>query len=81
MHEPFTDDRLNKDMTEIRHIMDKTGTNPKFELEFVRNSSNNIVLQIKSTTTTMPVNKKQISNLDQIGEFLSDYIKDSANWV
>lgn len=81
MHEPFTDDRLDKDTTEIRRIMDKTGTNPKFVLEFIRNDSNNIVLHVKSTTTAMPTNLKQISDLNQIGEFLSKYIKDSANCV
>lgn len=70
-----------KDMAEVRHIIDKTGTNLKLELEFVCNDSDNVVMLVKSITTTMPVNHKQISDLDQIGEFLSEYIKDSAHWV
>ena len=81
MHEEFVDDRLNSDMTEIRKIMEKIGTNPVFKVEFRRNASNDIVMVISSESTTMPPNSKTITVNEQIGQELVEYISDTAKWV
>ena len=79
MHEEFVDDRT--DMQEIRTIMKKVGTNPKFSMEFRRNSNNDIVIAIFSDSTTMPPIIKKLSTLNDVGQHLIDYIQDTAIWV
>ena len=81
MHDEFVDDRLNSDMTEIRHIMQKAGTNPVFKLEFRRNSSNDIVMCISSESTTMPSTTKIIKSVNQISQEFMEYVAETANWV
>lgn len=81
MHEEFVDDRLNSDMTDIRHIMQKVGTNPIFKVEFRRNSSNDIVMCISSESTTMPSTNRVVKSVNQIGQELIEYIAETATWV
>lgn len=81
MHEEFVDDRLNSDMTDIRHIMQKVGTNPIFKVEFRRNASNDIVMCISSDYTTMPITTKILKSVDQIGQEFMEYIAETANYV
>lgn len=66
---------------EIRQIINKTDTNPAFKIEFVINDSNGIAMRIESLTTTMPSETKQVSSLNQIGDKLQEYIKDTSIWV
>jgi len=79
MHEEFVDDRT--DVQEIRKIMNKVGTNPKFSMEFRRNSNNDIVIAIFSDSTTMPPIIKKISTLNDVGQHIIEYIADTANCV
>ena len=81
MHDEFVDDRLNSDMTDIRHIMQKVGTNPVFKVEFRRNSSNDIVMCISSESTTMPSAIKIIKSVNQISQEFMEYVAETANWV
>lgn len=81
MHEEFIDDRLNSDMTDIRHIMQKARTNPIFKVEFRRNDSNDIVIDISSESTTMHRTTKILKSVDQIGQEFIEYIAETANWV
>lgn len=81
MHDEFVDDRLNSDMTDIRHIMQKVGTNPVFKLEFRRNSANDIVMCISSESTTMPSTIKIIKSVNQISQEFMEYVAETANWV
>lgn len=81
-HGPFVDDRLDKDMVEIRKIMDVIGTNPVFTVEFQRNNDNNIVVCIKSERIcNMPTSYTTICTLEQAGEALVEYVKNNANNV
>ncbi|MBQ8218352.1 MAG: hypothetical protein IJZ79_03510 [Bacilli bacterium] len=66
---------------EIRQIIKKTDTNPAFKIEFVINDSNGIAMRIESLNTTMPSETKQVSSLNQIGDKLQEYIKDTSIWV
>lgn len=77
----FVDDRLDKDMQEIRKIMKSDGTNPVFKVEFRRNSKNDIVMVVTAETNTMPPQKYFCTTVDQFGESFVNYIKDTANWV
>ena len=77
----FVDDRLDKDMQEIRKIMKSDGTNPVFKVEFRRNSNNDIVMVVTAETNTMPPQKYFCKTVDQFGEAFVNYIKDTANWV
>lgn len=77
----FVDDRLDKDMVDIRHIMKHTGTAPIFTVKFIRNSSNNIAMQITSENTTMPVTTTIVKTVEQIGQAFMEYIADTANWI
>ena len=81
MYEEFIDDRLNSDMTDIRHIMKKVGTNPVFKVEFRRNASNDIVIDISSESTTMPRTTKILKSVEQIGQEFMEYIAETSNWV
>ena len=81
MHDEFVDDRLNSDMTDIRRIMQKVGTNPIFKVEFRRNASNDIVMCISSDSTTMPITTKILKSVDQIGQEFMEYIAETANYV
>lgn len=81
MHEPFVDDRLEQDMTEIRKIMKKQGTNPIFKLEFRRTNDNDIALVFTCEGTTMPAERHKIDNLNQIGDLINTYIKETSEWV
>lgn len=81
MHEAFIDDRLDKDMVDIRKIMKADGTNPIFKVEFRRNDSNDIVIDISSESTTMPRTVKILKSVDQIGQEFMEYIAETATWV
>ena len=80
-HPSFVDDRLDKDMVEIRKIMKHEGTNPVFEVEFQRTNDNDIQVVLKLRTSTMPSMKYPVSSLDKIGEIMQDYIKSTAEWM
>lgn len=73
----------NSDLSipEIIQIIKKTDVNPKFTIEFVVNDSNNIAMRIESLTTTMPSETKQVYSLNQIGDKIQEYIKDTSIWV
>lgn len=81
MHEAFVDDRLDKDMVEIRKIMKADGTNPIFKVEFKRNSNNDIVMAISAETNTMPSINRVVKSVNQIGQELIEYIAETATWV
>lgn len=81
MHDEFVDDRLNSDMKDIRHIMQKVGTNPVFKIEFRRNSSNDIVMYISSESTTMHSTIKIIKSVNQISQEFMEYVAETTNWV
>ena len=81
MNEPFVDDRLDKDMVEVRKLMKTLGTNPVFRVEFRRTEANNIVMFIESTNSTAPNIVAPVSSLEKIGELFSGYVEDTANWT
>jgi len=71
----------NLTIPELRQILKKTDKNPVFKIEFVLNDFNNFAMRIESLTTTMPSETKQVASLDQIGDKLQEYIKDTGIWV
>ncbi|MEE3344486.1 MAG: hypothetical protein VZS44_10370 [Bacilli bacterium] len=83
MSEKFVDDKLNVDMTEIRTMLQKLGTNPRFTVEFRRTTSgtNEIVVEINSEGTTMPRTVKKITSLEQFGDLMVEFVKDTSSWI
>ena len=81
MNESFIDDRLNSDMVDIRHIMQRINANPVFKVEFRRNSSNDIVMCISSESTSMPKINKVVKSISQVEQEFLEYIAETANWV
>ena len=81
MHEAFIDDRLDKDMVDIRKIMKADGTNPIFKVEFKRNSNNDIVMSISAETNSMPSTNIVVKSVNQIGQELIEYIAETSTWV
>lgn len=80
-HPEFVDDRLDKDMVEIRKIMKCDGTNPRFKIEFQRTNENDIVMQIYAETNDAPRAVYHCPTIEQIGEGLIDYIKLTSRYV
>ena len=83
MSEKFVDDKLNVDMTEIRTMLQKLDTNPRFTVEFRRttNGTNEIVVEINSEGTTMPRTVKKITSLEQFGDLMVEFVKDTSLWI
>ena len=81
MNESFIDDRLNSDMVDIRHIMQRINTNPVFKVEFRRNSSNDIVMCMSSESTSMPNINTVVKSISQVEQRFLEYIAETANWV